>query len=207
MMAGEQATIQGLMFLNAGRDERAIEAFRQAQRLPLGSRDIVMSLDARLLASRGDFDAARKLIALEIDAKGASSLTDYIGAQLETRPSRDAATEAVARQGAALVMYIASVGGVAQVEPGTGGRCAIRWRCISIPNWRLRGWHSPRRSTDQDRPEDAIEVLRAVPATSPWRARVRGSSRRGCSIGWIVRARRWWRRSGAGGLEAARHRC
>ena len=84
MLAAEQATIQGLMFLNAGRDDRAIEAFNQAQRLPLGSSDIVMSLNARLLASRGEFDAARKLVAMEIEEKGESSLTDYITAQLET---------------------------------------------------------------------------------------------------------------------------
>ncbi|RYD93028.1 MAG: tetratricopeptide repeat protein [Sphingomonadales bacterium] len=168
MLAGEQATIQGLMFLNAGRDERAIEAFNQAQRLPLGSSDIVMSLNARLLASRGEFDAARKLVAMEIDAKGESSLTDYIGVQLETdravpRPKLSL------RQGAALVMYIASVGGVAKASPELA---ALRYSLVLKLDPEL----APARLAfaeafnQQDRPEDAIEVLREIPATSPWRA-------------------------------------
>ena len=40
MLAGEQAAIQGLMYLGAGRDEKAIEAFDQAQRLPLAATDL-----------------------------------------------------------------------------------------------------------------------------------------------------------------------
>ncbi len=168
MLAGEQATIQGLMFLNAGRDERAIEAFNQAQRLPLGSSDIVMSLNARLLASRGDYGAARKALAMEIEAKGESSLTDYVSELLETgrpvlRPKLSL------RQGAALVMYLASVGGVAKSSPELA---ALRYSLVL----RLDPELAPARLAfaeafnQQDREEDAIEVLREVPATSPWRA-------------------------------------
>ena len=126
-----------------------------------------MSLNARLLASRGDFNAARKALALEVDAKGESSLTEYIAGQLETgravlRPKLSL------RQGAALVMYLASVGGVAKSSPELA---ALRYSLAL----RLDPELAPARLAfaeafnQQDREEDAIAVLREVPATSPWR--------------------------------------
>ncbi|RZA13839.1 MAG: tetratricopeptide repeat protein, partial [Lysobacteraceae bacterium] len=73
------------------------------------------------------------------------------------------------RQGAALVMYLASVGGVAKASPELA---ALRYSLVLKLDPEL----APARLAfaeafnQQDREEDAIEVLREVPATSPWRA-------------------------------------
>lgn len=104
------------MYLGAGRDEKAIDAFNQAQRLPLASTDLIAALNARLMASRGDVAGARKAIALEIGESGASSLTDYLLTMLDsgqpvTRPKLST------RQGAAIVIYLASAGGIARSSP------------------------------------------------------------------------------------------
>lgn len=168
MLAGEQAAIQGLMYLGAGRDEKAIEAFDQAQRLPLAATDLVASLNARLMASRGDYAGARKAIALEIDENGASSLTDQVLALFETGEPV-ARPKLSTRQGAAIVIYLASAGGIAKSSPELA---ALRYSLAL----RLDPELAPARLAfaeafnQQDRPEDAVEVLREIQATSPWRA-------------------------------------
>jgi len=168
LLAGEQAAIQGLIYLNAGRDEKAIDAFNQAQRLPLASTDLIASLNARLMASRGDYAGARKAIALEIEENGASSLTDHMYAMFETgqpvmRPKLST------RQGAAIIVYLASAGGIAR---SSAELAALRYSLAL----RLDPELAPARLAfaeafnQQDRPEDAVEVLREIQATSPWRA-------------------------------------
>lgn len=168
LLAGEQAAIKGLMLLSAGRDGEAIAAFNQAQRLPLASPDLVASLNARLLASRSDFPAARKSVELQIEAHGESSLTDWVMAQINSgqlvqRPKLST------RQGAAIVIYLASAGGIARSSPELA---ALRYSLAL----RLDPELAPARIAfaeafnQQDRPEDAIEVLRNIQANSPWRA-------------------------------------
>ncbi len=168
LLAGEQAAIQGLIYLNAGRDEKAIDAFNQAQRLPLASTDLIASLNARLMASRGDYAGARKAIALEIEENGASSLTDHMYAMFETgqpvmRPKLST------RQGAAIIVYLASAGGIAR---SSAELAALRYSLAL----RLDPELAPARLAfaeafnQQDRPEDAVDVLREIQATSPWRA-------------------------------------
>jgi tetratricopeptide (TPR) repeat protein len=168
LLAGEQAAIRGMMYLGAGRDEKAIDAFNQAQRLPLASTALVASLNARLMASRGDIAGAHKAIALEIEESGASSLTDYLLTMLDSgqpvvRPKLST------RQGAAIVVYLASAGGIARSSPELG---ALRYSLAL----RLDPELAPARLafadafSQQDRAEDAVEVLREIQATSPWRA-------------------------------------
>ena len=157
-----------MIYLNAGRDEKAIDAFNQAQRLPLASSDLIASLNARLMASRGDHAGARKAIALEIQANGTSSLTDHMYAMFETgqpvkRPKLST------RQGAAIIVYLASAGGIAR---SSAELAALRYSLAL----RLDPELAPARLAfaeafnQQDRPEDAVEVLREIQATSPWRA-------------------------------------
>lgn len=168
LMAGEQAAIQGLMFLTDNRDDKAIDSFNQAQRLPLASPDLIAALNARLMASRSDFAGARKAIALEIEENGPGSLTDSVLAQLETgqpvpRPKLST------RQGAAMVVYFASAGGIARSSPELA---ALRYSLAL----RLDPELAPARLAfaeafnQQDRAGDAVEVLREIGATSPWRA-------------------------------------
>lgn len=167
-LSGEKAAVRGLMYLGANRDDKAIEAFSQAQRLPLASTNLVASLNARLMASRGDIAGARRAIALEIDENGASSLTDAMldaldKGQLIARPKLSA------RQGAAIVIYLVSAGGIARSSPEIA---AMRYSLAL----RLDPELAPARLAfadafeQQDRAEDAVEVLQEIPATSPWRA-------------------------------------
>jgi tetratricopeptide (TPR) repeat protein len=168
LLAGEQAAIQGLMLLADNRDDKAIEAFNQAQRLPLASPDLIAALNARLMASRGDFAGARKAIQLEIEENGAGSVTDSVLAQLESG-QLVARPKLSTRQGAAMVIYFASAGGVARSSPELA---ALRYSLAL----RLDPELAPARLAfaeafnQQDRAEDAVEVLREIQATSPWRA-------------------------------------
>ncbi len=167
-LAGEQAAIQGLMFLNDGQDEKAIAAFDQAQRLPVASTDLIASFNARLMASQGNLAGARKAIALEIEENGPSSLTDAVQAQLDSGEPLSRPKLSI-RQGAALVVYLASAGGIARSSPELA---AMRYSLAL----RLDPELAPARLAfaeafeQQDRPEDAVEVLREIQATSPWRA-------------------------------------
>ncbi|MDP3494497.1 MAG: hypothetical protein Q8R82_15410, partial [Hyphomonadaceae bacterium] len=167
-LSGEKAAIRGLMYLGANRDEKAIEAFNQAQRLPLASTDLVASLNARLLASRGDMAGARKAIAFEIDENGASSLTDSMLATLD-KGQPIARPKLSARQGAAIVIYLTSAGGIARSSPELA---ALRYSLAL----RLDPELAPARLAfadafeQQDRAEDAVQVLQEIQATSPWRA-------------------------------------
>ncbi len=167
-LTGEQAAVRGLMYLGANRDEKAIEAFYQAQRLPLASRELIASLNARLMASRGDFAGARKAIALEVSENGPTSLTDYTLALLE-KGQPVARPKLSARQGAAIVIYLTSAGGIARSSPEIA---AMRYSLAL----RLDPELAPARLAfadafdQQDRAEDAVEVLQEIQATSPWRA-------------------------------------
>ena len=167
-LSGEKAALRGLIYLGANRDDKAIEAFNQAQRLPLASTNLIASLNARLMASRGDTAGARKAIALEIDENGASSLTDAMLEALDKgqpipRPKLSA------RQGAAIVIYLVSAGGIARSSPEIA---AMRYSLAL----RLDPELAPARLSfadafeQQDRAEDAVEVLQEIQATSPWRS-------------------------------------
>jgi tetratricopeptide (TPR) repeat protein len=167
-LAGEQAAIKGLMFLNDGQDEKAIAAFDQAQRLPVASPDLIAAFNARLMASRGDLAGARKAIALDIEENGPGSLTDYMLAQIDSGEPLPRPKLSI-RQGAAVVVYLASAGGIARSSPELA---AMRYSLAL----RLDPELAPARLAfaeafdQQDRPEDAVEVLREIQATSPWRA-------------------------------------
>lgn len=170
-MAGEQAAVQGLVLMSGGRDDKASEAFAQAQMLPLTSTDIIAALNARLLASRGDFAGARKVITGEVDLHGPSSATDSALALLETGQPVPHPKLSV-RQGAALVIYLVSAGGIARSSPEIA---ALRYSLAlqldpELAPARLRFAEA---FEQQDRLEDAIEVLREINANSPWRAEAR----------------------------------
>lgn len=167
-LAGEKAAVRGLMYLAANRDDKAIEAFNQAQRLPLASTNLIASLNARLMASRGDIAGAHRAIVLEIDENGASSLTDDMLAMLD-KGQPVARPKLSARQGAAIVIYLTSAGGIARSSPEIA---ALRYSLAL----RLDPELAPARLAfadafeQQDRAEDAVEVLQEIQATSPWRA-------------------------------------
>lgn len=170
-MVGEQAAVQGLVFLSGGRDDKATESFAQAQRLPLASTDLIAALNARLLASRSDFAGARKTIAEEVDQHGPGSATDYVLGLLESGQPV-AHPKLSVRQGAAMVIYLVSAGGIARSSPEIA---ALRYSLAlqldpELAPARLRFADA---FEQQERLEDAIEVLREINANSPWRAEAR----------------------------------
>lgn len=171
MLAGEHAAVQGLIHLGAGQDDKALEAFEQAQRLPVISPDLIASLNARLRASRGDLAGARKVIAEEVSENGRGSATDAVRSLIEagepvTRPKLSV------RQGAAMIIYLVSATGIARSSPEIA---AMRYSLALNLDPEL----APARLSfadafeQQDRLEDAVDVLREINANSPWRAEAR----------------------------------
>lgn len=170
-LAGEQATVQGLILMSAGRDDKALEAFDQARRLPLASPDLVASIGARLMASRGDLAGARKVILSAIAENGRGSATDHVLAAIDSGQPV-ARPKLSLRQGASAIIYLTSAAGIARTSPELA---ALRYSLALFLDPEL----APARLRfadafeQEDRLEDAIEVLREVNANSPWRAEAR----------------------------------
>ncbi len=171
MIAGEQASLKALVLMQGGKDDEAIQSFRIALHLPLASRDAVAVLGASLQASRGDTQGARELIALgamegEAGAGSARVLADIDAGKKIARPKLNA------RDGAAMTIYIASGTGLVRSSPDLS---AMRHAMALHLDPEL----APARLTlaeafeRQDRPDEAIVVLRAVPASSAWAADAR----------------------------------
>ncbi len=170
-LAGEQATVQGLILMAAGRDDKAMEAFDQARRLPMASPDLVASIGARLMASRGDLAGAHKVILSSIEENGRGSATDFVLAAIEggqpvARPKLSL------RQGASVIIYLTSAAGIARTGPELA---ALRYSLAlhldpELAPARLRFADA---FEQEGRLEDAIDVLREVNPNSPWRAEAR----------------------------------
>ena len=171
MIAGEQAALRAVILMNAGRDEEAMVSFRHALRQPLASRDAIAVLGASLEASRGRIDDARELIDLvSVDGEtgpGATRLLADINAGKKiARPKLDA------RSGAALAIYIISGTNLVRSSPDLS---ALR-HALALhldPDLAAARLTLADAYARQDRPDDAIAVLRSVRDTSAWAADAR----------------------------------
>ena len=171
MIAGEQASLKALVLMQGGKDEDALQSFRIALRLPLATRDAVAALAARLQASKGDVAGARTLIALgavegEPGPGSAQVLADIDAGKAIARP------RLTAREGAAMTIFIASGTGLVRSSPDLS---AMRHAMVLHldPNLASASLTLAEAFDRQDRPDAAIEVLRAVPPSSPWAADAR----------------------------------
>jgi Flp pilus assembly protein TadD len=171
LLAGEQLCIEGLIELSAGRDDQALEAFTQAASLPAGAPEFLASLRARLVASKGDLAAARKILEGQTADTGATSETDYVlsliaSGQPVARPKLTTA------QGAAIIFYLASAGGMVRSSP----ELATMRYSLAL---HLDAEFEPSRLAladalkEQDRADDALAILHAIPQGSPWAAEAR----------------------------------
>lgn len=171
MIAGEQAALKALILMNAGRDDDAMVSFRHALRLPLASRDQVAVLGASLAASRGMITDARELIELvsvdgETSAGATRLLADLDAGKKIARPKMDA------RRGAALAVYIISGTNLVRSSPDLS---ALR-HALALhldPELAVAQLALAEAYARQDRPDDAIAVLRNVPDASAWGADAR----------------------------------
>ncbi|HVY90075.1 MAG TPA: tetratricopeptide repeat protein [Hyphomonadaceae bacterium] len=170
--AAEQLCIEGLIELQAGRDDKALEAFAQASKLPSGAQDIIAGLHAQLVASSGrDLAAARQLVLAQVEKSGATSETDRMLTLLEAGEPAPRPKFTLA-EGAAFIVYVASSSGVARSSPEMS---TMRNSLVL----RLNPDYAPARLAladalkEEERAEDAIAVLHAVPAGSPWSAEAR----------------------------------
>ena len=166
MIAGEQAALKAVILMNAGRDDEAAASFRHALRLPLASRDQVAVLGAGLEASRGKIADARDMIGLvsvdgEAGAGATRLLADIDAGKKIARPKMDA------RRGAALAIYIISGTNLVRSSPDLS---ALR-HALALhldPELAVARIALAEAYARQDRPEDAIAVLRSVPDASAW---------------------------------------
>lgn len=171
MIAGEQAALKALVLMRVGRDSEAMEAFRNALRLPLESRDVLGAIGARFAASRGDAAGARELIALTAAAGPVGPGASRVLADLDAgRPIERPALGA--RDGAALVVHIISGAGLVRSSPELS---AMR-QALAL---QLDPGLAPARMaladafSRQDRPAAALATLRAMDGASPWAADAR----------------------------------
>lgn len=168
MIAGEQAAVKAIVLMHGGQDEAAAQSFRHALHLPLSSRDVVGMLGASMLAARGDMLGARELIDLaavdgEPDAGSARLLADIEAGKTIARPKLST------REGAALTIYIASGTGLVRSSPDLSAmRHAMALHLD--PKLAAASLVLADAYDRQDRADDALAVLRAIPATSPWAA-------------------------------------
>lgn len=171
MIAGEQASLKALVLMQGGKDDEALQSFRIALHLPLASRDAVAALGASLQASRGDVQGARELIALgaiEGDPGPGSArvLADIDAGRKIARPKLST------REGAAMTIYIASGTGLVRSSPDLSAmRHAMALHLD--PQLAPASLTLAEAFDRQDRPDEAIAVLRAVPASSAWAADAR----------------------------------
>lgn len=171
LLAGEQLAMQGLIQLNAGRDDAALASFEQAARLPMAAPSYLLSLRARLLAAKGDAAGARKLIEMQIADTGATAETDYVLSLMTSGQAVERPKLSI-RQGAAVAVYLASSGGVAR----SSSEIAAMRHSIAVyldPSFAPARMMLADAFSEQDRTEDAIAALHGVPANSPWGADAR----------------------------------
>jgi Flp pilus assembly protein TadD len=171
MIAGEQASLKALVLMQGGKDEEALQSFRIALHLPLATRDAVAALGASLQASRGDAQGARELIALgaiEGDPGPGSArvLADIDAGRKIARPKLST------REGAAMTIYIASGTGLVRSSPDLS---AMRHAMVLHldPELAPASLTLAEAFDRQDRSDEAIAALRAVPASSAWAADAR----------------------------------
>lgn len=163
--AGVQASVEALILMSAGRDPDSLDAFERALSLPLPSPAPVASLAAQLAASREDFARARKLVNARVRDDGAGSeavLAMINGGKPFARPALSL------RQGAGLIIYLASAGST-HTSPDLA---AMRYSLALLLDPEL----APARLTlaaalsQTGRLDEAGDVLRQVNSGSPWRA-------------------------------------
>lgn len=171
MIAGEQASLKALVLMQGGRDDEALQSFRIALHLPLATRDAVAALAASLQASRGGMQGARELVALgavEGDpGAGSARVLAYIDAgKTIARP------KLTAREGAAMTIFIASGTGLVRSSPDLS---AMRHAMVLHldPKLAAASITLAEAFERQGRSDEAIAVLRAVPASSAWAADAR----------------------------------
>ena len=171
MIAGEQASLKALVLMQGGRDDEALRSFRIALHLPLATRDAVAALAAGLQASRGDMQGARELVALgavegDPGAGSARVLADIEAGKPIARP------KLTAREGAAMTIFIASGTGLVRSSPDLS---AMRHAMVLHldPKLAAASITLAEAFERQDRSDEAIAVLRAVPASSAWAADAR----------------------------------
>ena len=168
MIAGEQASLKALVLMQGGRDDEALQSFRIALHLPLATRDAVAALAASLQASRGDMQGARELVALgavegDPGAGSARVLADIDAGKTIARP------KLTAREGAAMTIFIASGTGLVRSSPDLS---AMRHAMVLHldPKLAAASITLAEAFERQGRSDEAIAVLRAVPASSAWAA-------------------------------------
>jgi Flp pilus assembly protein TadD len=171
MIAGEQASLKALVLMQGGRDDEALQSFRIALHLPLATRDAVAALAASLQASRGDMQGARELVALgavegDPGAGSARVLADIDAGKTIARP------KLTAREGAAMTIFIASGTGLVRSSPDLS---AMRHAMVLHldPKLAAASITLAEAFERQGRSDEAIAVLRAVPASSAWAADAR----------------------------------
>lgn len=171
MIVGEQASLKAVIEMMGGQDDAAAESFRAALRAPLSSRDVLASLGARMLASRGDTQGARELIALAAmggePGPGAGRVLEEIDAgKTIGRPKLSA------REGAALTVFIVSGTGLVRSSPDLS---SMRHAMVLYldPEMAAASLVLADAFDRQDRGEDAIAVLHAVPDASAWAGEAR----------------------------------
>jgi Flp pilus assembly protein TadD len=173
MIAGEQAALKAIVLMHGGQDEAALQAFQHALHLPLASRDVVAVLGGSMLASRGDMQGARELVALaavdgDPDAGSERLLADIDAGRKIARPKLST------REGAALAIYIISGTGLVRSSPDLSAmRHAMALHLD--PKLAAASLVLADAYERQDRADDALAVLRGIPATSPWAANARMS--------------------------------
>ena len=171
MIAGEQASLKALVLMQGGKDDEALQSFRVALHLPLASRDVVAALGASLQASRGDNQGARELIALGAADGGLGPASARVLADIDAG-RKVARPKLSTRQGAALTIYIASGTGLVRSSPDLSAmRHAMALHLD--PELAAASLTLAEAFDRQERPDDALAVLRAVPAKSAWAADAR----------------------------------
>ncbi len=171
MIAGEQASLKALVLMQGGKDDEALQSFRVALHLPLASRDVVAALGASLQASRGDNQGARELIALGAADGGLGPASARVLADIDAG-RKIARPKLSTRQGAALTIYIASGTGLVRSSPDLS---AMRHAMVLHldPELAAASLTLAEAFDRQERSDDALAVLRAVPAKSAWAADAR----------------------------------
>jgi tetratricopeptide (TPR) repeat protein len=171
VLAGEHVVMQGLIQMTAGRDEQALATFEQAARVQLGSPGYLLSIQARLMASRGDVAGARKLVEVHVERVGASAETDHLLALIASGQPVERPRLSVP-QGAAVAVFLASASGIARSSP----ELATLRHAVALhmdPQFAPSRLMLADALAEQDRSEEALAAFRAVGPGTAWTAMAR----------------------------------